>query len=234
MADALRTICRIKVKSEEGQPMDDKIAQLILDELFLSLEAVETQSAAVLQFLKEKGGARDEELAIYLEQAARASSVKRRAARARIDHLISGIANPPKKAVEQDAAKQDGQAAEAPSKEPEQEKEAREKDADKKPQKDERLDQQQDEANKSQGRKEESRTNADKDSKEEQRSGESRKSALSKDKEPKREEKPESADEAKNQPQEGQGGKAGSDMHKADAEKRSSDKRKPTTKSTAK
>jgi len=35
--------------------MDDKIAQLILDELFSSLETLETQTAAVLQFLKEKG-----------------------------------------------------------------------------------------------------------------------------------------------------------------------------------
>jgi hypothetical protein len=37
--------------------MGDKIAQLILDELFSSLENLETQTAAVLQFLKEKGGA---------------------------------------------------------------------------------------------------------------------------------------------------------------------------------
>ena len=36
--------------------MDDKVAQLILDELFSSLEVLETQTAAVLQFLKEKAG----------------------------------------------------------------------------------------------------------------------------------------------------------------------------------
>jgi hypothetical protein len=97
--------------------MDDKIAQLILDELFSSLETLETQTAAILQFLKEKGGASEEQLAPYLEQAARASSIKRRAARVRIDYLLSGITNPPKKAVEQDAAKgeqKSGEPAEKP------------------------------------------------------------------------------------------------------------------------
>src|SRR6266481_7944401 len=85
--------------------MDDKIAQLILDELFSSLETLETQTAAILQFLKEKGGASEEQLAPYLQQAGRASSIKRRAARVRIDYLLSGITNPPKKAAEQDGAK---------------------------------------------------------------------------------------------------------------------------------
>ena len=32
--------------------MDDKITQLILDELFSSLETLETQTAAIPQFLK--------------------------------------------------------------------------------------------------------------------------------------------------------------------------------------
>ena len=92
--------------------MDDKIAQLILDELFSSLENLETQTAAVLQFLKDKGGASDEQLAPYLEQAGKASSVKRRAARVRIDYLVSGITNPAKKAVEQDAAKDETESTE--------------------------------------------------------------------------------------------------------------------------
>ena len=85
--------------------MDDKIAQLILDELFSSLEIVEAQSTAILELLKEKHLASEEELARYLEQAGLASSVKRRAARARIDHLVSGITNPPKKATETEFAK---------------------------------------------------------------------------------------------------------------------------------
>ena len=85
--------------------MDDKVAQLILDELFSSLEVLETQTAAVLQFLKEKAGSSDEQLAPYLEQAGKASSIKRRAARVRIDYLISSITNPPQKVVERDAVK---------------------------------------------------------------------------------------------------------------------------------
>ena len=98
--------------------MDDKIAQLILDELFSSLETLETQTAAILQFLKEKGGASEEQLAPYLEQAGRASSIKRRAARVRIDYLLSGITNPPKKAVEQDGAKRE-QTSREPAEKPE-------------------------------------------------------------------------------------------------------------------
>src|ERR1700746_4024762 len=97
---------------KEGYDMDDKIAQLILDELFSSLENLETQTAAVLQFLREKGGASEEQLAPYLEQAERASSIKRRAARVRIDYLLSGITNPPKKTVERDGAKGEKKSAE--------------------------------------------------------------------------------------------------------------------------
>jgi len=98
--------------------MDDNVAQLILDELFSSLEILETQTAAVLQFLKEKAGASDEQLAPYLEQAGKASSVKRRAARVRIDYLISGITHPPQKAVEQDAAKGEKQSPEPMAEKP--------------------------------------------------------------------------------------------------------------------
>jgi len=106
-SDARRSACSIKeVREEEGYYMDDKIAQLILDELFSSLETLETQTAAILQFLKDRG-ASDEQLAPYLEQAGKASSIKRRAARVRIDYLISGITNPPQKAVEQDAAQEE-------------------------------------------------------------------------------------------------------------------------------
>src|ERR1700756_3867976 len=93
------------------QDMDEKIAQLILDELFSSLENLESQTAAIMQFLKEKGGASDEQLAPYLERAGRASSIKRRAARVRLDYLLSGITNPPKNAFEQDAAKSEKESA---------------------------------------------------------------------------------------------------------------------------
>ena len=106
--------------------MDDQVAQLILDELFSSLEVLETQTAAVLQFLKEKASASDEQLAPYLEQAGKASGIKRRAARVRIDYLISGITNPPQKAVERDAGKGEKKSPEPTAEKPKEE--AHEKD----------------------------------------------------------------------------------------------------------
>jgi hypothetical protein len=81
--------------------MDEKIVQEILHELFSSLEALDTQSTAILQFLKDKGIANDQELASQLEQAGNASSVRWRAVRVRIDYLLSGAI----KAAEQDAKK---------------------------------------------------------------------------------------------------------------------------------
>jgi hypothetical protein len=69
--------------------MNENIAQEILHELFSSLEALETQSTAVLQFLTDNGIANEKKLAPYLEQAGNASSVRWRAVRARIDYLLS-------------------------------------------------------------------------------------------------------------------------------------------------
>jgi hypothetical protein len=79
--------------------------QEILHELFSSLEALDTQSSAILQFLSDKGIAKDEELASHLEQAGNASNVRWRAVRVRIDYLISGAI----KAAEQEARRPDKQ-----------------------------------------------------------------------------------------------------------------------------
>lgn len=93
--------------------MNEDIAKEILDKLFSSLEELETQNAAVLQLLKDKGLASEHELAAHLEQAGNASNVKWRAARVRIDHLISSAIKAaereaeeePKKEAEKESAK---------------------------------------------------------------------------------------------------------------------------------
>ena len=63
----------------------------VLGELFALLEAQETNALAILQFLKEQGIATDEKLAPYVEQAGNASSVKWRAARKRMEFLLTPI-----------------------------------------------------------------------------------------------------------------------------------------------
>lgn len=82
--------------------MNEEIAKEILDALFSSLEELETQNAAVLQLLKDKGLANEDEFAAHLEQAGNASNVKWRAARVRIDHLIASEI----KAAEREAKKE--------------------------------------------------------------------------------------------------------------------------------
>ena len=74
--------------------MDQNIVQEILHELFASLEALDTQSSAIRQFLIDKGIAPEQELAPYLEQAGNASSVRWLAVRVRIDHLLSSAMKP--------------------------------------------------------------------------------------------------------------------------------------------
>jgi hypothetical protein len=69
--------------------MNNEAMKEILNDLFSHLERLETQSEAILQFLKEKKRVTDKQLAPYLEQAGNASSVRWRAARVRIDYLLS-------------------------------------------------------------------------------------------------------------------------------------------------
>ena len=82
--------------------MDEKIVQEILDNLFATLEALDTQSTAILQFLKDKGIANEEELASHLEQAGKRSSVRWLAVRVRMNYLLSSAIKVP----EQDAKKE--------------------------------------------------------------------------------------------------------------------------------
>ena len=89
--------------------MDEKIVQEVLHQLFSSLEALETQSTAVLEFLKDKGLVNDEEFRPYLERAGNASGVRWLAARVRIEYLLAGAM----KAAEEDTAKQASKATES-------------------------------------------------------------------------------------------------------------------------
>jgi hypothetical protein len=96
----------------EDGTIDEKVVQEILDALFSSLEDLDTQSTAILQLLKDKGIANDAELASQLERAGNASSVRWRAARVRIDYLLSGAI----KSAEQDAQKKKASASTAEEK----------------------------------------------------------------------------------------------------------------------
>ena len=73
--------------------MNSTITQEMLDELIPSLKALDTQSAAVLEFLKHEGIASDEKLAPYLQQAASASNVRWLGVRVRIERLLSFTQN---------------------------------------------------------------------------------------------------------------------------------------------
>jgi|HubBroStandDraft_1064217.scaffolds.fasta_scaffold66407_2 hypothetical protein len=90
--------------------MNEKIAQQILHELFPAFEALETQSAALLQLLKDKGIANEEELAAHFEQAGKASSVRWLAVRVRIEYLLSSAM----KTAEQDVRKESPKTTENP------------------------------------------------------------------------------------------------------------------------
>ena len=74
--------------------MDEQIIQDILTEVFSALEPLDARSAGILQFLKTKGLATEEELAPFLDQAENASNVRWLAARVRIASLLSSALKP--------------------------------------------------------------------------------------------------------------------------------------------
>src|SRR3977135_1785017 len=63
----------------------------LFDELFTLLENLEAQNSALLQFLKDRGIVSEEKLTPFLQQAGNASSVKWRAARVRMEYLLTPI-----------------------------------------------------------------------------------------------------------------------------------------------
>lgn len=69
--------------------MSDNPSKEAFNDLLAYVEQVDTRIGAVLQFLRENGTITDEKLASYLEHASKASDVRRRAMRARIDHLFT-------------------------------------------------------------------------------------------------------------------------------------------------
>lgn len=87
--------------------MTNETALEIFDHLFSLLEAQETQCAAILQLIKDKGIASDSELAPYLDQAGNASSVRWRAARVRINYLLSSTKPAEKHEEKKESAQQD-------------------------------------------------------------------------------------------------------------------------------
>ena len=70
--------------------IDENVVEEMLDELFSILETLETQNRAILEFMKDRGIAKEEELAPFFEEAAKASNVRWRATRIRVNHLLAG------------------------------------------------------------------------------------------------------------------------------------------------
>jgi len=75
--------------AESRRPMNSEVIKEVLHTLFSHLEKLETHTEALMQFMKEKEQVTDAQLAPYLEKAGNASNVRWRAARVRIEYLLS-------------------------------------------------------------------------------------------------------------------------------------------------
>jgi hypothetical protein len=69
--------------------MNESIFNEVLDELFSSLESLETQTRALTQYLKDRKIVPADAFAPYLHQAGEASSVRWRAERVRMNSLLT-------------------------------------------------------------------------------------------------------------------------------------------------
>jgi hypothetical protein len=92
--------------------MNIDVIQELVNELTSSVEDIETQQRALVQFLKDRGDFTDEQFAGYLSHAGKASSVRWRAVRVRLDHLLEGEKAREEKAAE--AAKEKNHEKEKP------------------------------------------------------------------------------------------------------------------------
>ncbi len=81
--------------------MNVELAEELVDALGSSLEDLEAGQAALIQFLKDQGIVTEDQFAAYLKQAGKASSVRWRAARVRLQHLIEGEKAREEKAAEE-------------------------------------------------------------------------------------------------------------------------------------
>jgi hypothetical protein len=92
--------------------MKSEIADEILEELGSTFQKLETQCAALLEFVKDKGIVNEDELAPYMERAAAASAVRWRGTQVRMARLLAS------------AASGDGDAKDRDKKKPEESKSA--------------------------------------------------------------------------------------------------------------
>jgi|ERR1700676_20077 len=103
--------------------MDSNPAQQAFKELLPYLETLETQTAAILRLLKDKGLTTDEQFAPYLEQAGNISNVKWLAAGLRIDHLLSSVEKDKEEARKTETSSSEASARQERSKRDEEDRE---------------------------------------------------------------------------------------------------------------